>query len=91
MSPKRKFRELQGVRLKFRTAADWVTATLWIDGEAKVELGRLRVLLIASPDAPEYQEWIDAMQTLFGALIERVGGKELRTMRRAPDYSGEGS
>lgn len=86
----RKFRDLEGLRLKVRTTEQEVVASVWINGERVADIATLSLKIVGEPGSKGYQAWIDAVSALWTAsLSERLGVPGVRSKRREPDYRGE--
>lgn len=80
---------IDGVRLKIRSDAEWVTATVWIGDEPQRELARLWLPLADEPGGERFQAWLSAVEAMFNHLNSQATGHEISSLRRAPDYRGE--
>lgn len=86
----RKLTKIDGVRLKYRTTDEHVTASVWVDDECKCEMARIRLDHLGAPGSPGYQGWVDATSAVFSEHLSKLSGVSgITTKRQRPSYKGE--
>lgn len=83
------YKAIDGIRMKIRTDADSVVATLWVDEKPLAELLRAPIAVLGRPGSDAHQSFQRCASEIMCTMLKDVTGIPVRGKFRRPDYKGE--